>query len=124
MKKSDWYKARVIHGRKLAATLGFPTLNLEIPIGFNLSKEGVYASRIKIKSKVYNGVLYIGPRLILNEKEKILEIYVFDFQNKIYGETVLFQVFDFVRGVQNFPDFNEFKKQLAKDCQKVKEILK
>lgn len=122
--KNSWYKAKVTHGKKLATTLGFPTLNLVIPPQFKLHKDGVYACQIKIMDQLYHGVLYFGPRLILGENEKNLEVFVFDFEKEIYGKTVSFQVLDFIRGVQNFPNFNAFKRQLVLDCQKAKEILK
>ncbi|MBI4991235.1 riboflavin kinase [Candidatus Gottesmanbacteria bacterium] len=124
MRETVWFKAKVIQGKRIAHTLGFPTINLDNPTVLHGQKEGVYACLVKLDTKIYKGVLYYGPRLILGEIEKILEIFVFDFEKEIYGETVSFQTLDFIRGVQNFPNFNAFKKQLVLDCQKAKEILK
>lgn len=124
MMKSAWYKAKVIHGKKLATTLGFPTLNLDNPDVMAGEREGVYACWLKVDKKIYKGALYYGPRLILNETAKILEIYVFDFDKEIYGKEVSFQLVDFIRGVRNFPDFASFKKQLTLDCQKAQDLLK
>lgn len=122
--KSDWFSATVVKGKGLAKKLEYPTLNLDKPWLLSGNKEGVYACRVKIRGNTFKGVLYFGPRLILGETEKILEIFVFDFDKEIYGEIVSFQVLNFIRGVQNFPNFNAFKQQLELDCQKAKEILK
>lgn len=119
-----WYKAKVIHGKKIAQKLGFPTLNLDNPKVLSDQKEGVYVAKIKIKRKVYDGLLYYGPRLILKEKENIAEIFVFDFGQQIYEETVYFQLIEYLRGCKNFPNLESFKKQLKYDCQKAKERLK
>lgn len=124
MMKAKWYQGKVIHGKNLAKTWAFPTLNLDNPKILLGEKEGVYACRLKIKGKFYNGLLYFGPRLILGERENVLEIFVFDFGQQIYGETVYFQLIDHLRGCKNFPNLESFKKQLVLDCQKAKERLK
>src|SRR3990167_2994145 len=119
----DWLKAKVIEGKQIGRKLGFPTINLDNPGLLSGKKEGVYACLVKIDEKIHQGVLYYGPRLILNEKENILEIYLFDFNNDIYGQEVLFQLKDYIRGVENFPDFDAFKNRLASDCRKASQIL-
>ena len=121
---TKWYQAIIIKGINLGKSLGFPTLNLDNPRLLSGYKEGVYAAKVIIDRKEYTGVLYYGPRLILGEKENILEIFVFDFHKEVYGRRISFKVWDFIRQAQNFPDFFSFQKQLRKDCQKAKEILK
>lgn len=123
MKKSIWLKAKVIKGKQIGRTLGLPTINLDNPSLLSGQNEGVYACLVKIDNNIHQGLLYYGPRLILNEKENILEIYLFDFDKDIYGQEVLFLVKDYIREVQNFPDFDAFKKQLASDGRKAKQIL-
>lgn len=120
----NWYKGKITKGLGIGKTLGYPTLNLHDPAILKDQKEGVYASLIKIENKIYAGILYYGPRLILNERKNILEIYLFDFDKQVYGQTIEFMVKDFIRGVRKFSDFTEFKKQLALDCQIAREILK
>lgn len=122
-RQNQWFSAKVIAGKKIANTLGFPTINLDNPGLLTGEKEGVYACLVKIDKKLHKGVLYFGPRLILGEQEKILEIYLFDFDKIIYGQTISFMLKDYIRPVKNFPDFNQFKKQLASDCSRAREIL-
>ena len=84
-----WLKAKVIEGKKLGRTLGYPTLNLDQPYLLTGKKEGVYACKMKIGGKLYHGALYYGPRLILKEKNNILEIFVFDFTKNNFNEIVV-----------------------------------
>lgn len=119
----SWLKAKVIEGKKIGRTLGYPTINLDNPGLLSGKKEGVYACLAKIGAKIHQGILYYGPRLILNEKDNILEIYLFDYDKDIYGREILFLLKDFIRKAENFPDFDAFKKQLASDCRKAKQIL-
>lgn len=121
--KSMWYSAKVIAGKQIGKTLGFPTINLNKPDLLTVKTEGVYACLVDIQGKIYKGILYYGPRLILKEKENILEIYLFDFDKDIYGQTISFQLKNYIRPVKDFPDFEEFKKQLILDCSRAREIL-
>lgn len=123
MKRSIWLKAKVIEGKRIGRTLGYPTINLDNPRLLSGKNEGVYACLVKIGAKIHQGILYYGPRLILNEKDNILEIYVLDFDKEIYGHDVLFLLKGFIRGVKNFADFNLFKKQLDEDYSRARQIL-
>lgn len=118
-----WLSGKVVRGRGLAKKIKSPTLNFNNPDALLGQRKGVYACFLKINKKRYQGVLYYGPRLILKEKEDILEILVFDFNKEIYGETVFFKLAGFVRKPKNFLDFNSFRKQLKKDRYRAMKIL-
>lgn len=121
--KDKWYKGKVIEGDKLGRELGFPTLNIDKPSIFRANKKGVYLVQLKIKSKRYSGLLFFGPRLILKQNNPVLEIFVLDFDQNIYGETVTFQPIKYLREVMDFPDEKLFRNQLSKDVRKAKEII-
>jgi len=116
--KSDntWLSGEVIRGRGFAKKIKSPTLNFNNPEVLLGQREGVYACFLKINNKTYQGVLYYGPRLILKEKKNIIEIFVFDFNREIYGETVFFRLAGFIREPKNFSDFISLQKQLKQDC--------
>ena len=113
--KSLWLFAKVIPGKQIGRKLGFPTINLDKPKLLRGKNEGVYACLVKINNIIYHGLLYYGPRLILNEKEKILEIFILDFKSEIYGKEIAFRLLDFIRKPEDFPTLDKFKKQLEKD---------
>jgi len=124
MKENKWYQGKVISGKKIGRKIDFPTLNLyETNIPFK-RKKGVYVARIKIRKKLYNGLLYYGPRLILGEKKNILEIFVFNFKEKIYGETVSFIPLKYLRQVKRFSSLEALRKQLITDFNKAQFFLK
>mgnify|MGYP001616120681 CR=1 FL=1 len=123
MKKTIWFTAKVIPGKQIGRLLGFPTINLDNPQLLIGKKEGVYACLVKIADEIHKGILYYGPRLILKEKENILEIYILDFDKDIYDQTISFQLKNYIRPVKDFLDFEEFKKQLILDCSRAREIL-
>lgn len=121
--KDKWYKGKVIVGDKLGRELGYPTLNLDNPETFKNKKKGVYLVQLKIKSKKYSGLLFFGPRLILKQNNLMLEIFVLDFDQNIYGETITFQPIKYLRAVMDFPDEKSFRNQLSRDVRKARNLL-
>jgi len=69
-------------------------------------------------------LLFFGPRLTLGQKDNVLEIFVFNFNREIYGETVFFRLLKYIRSVQTFPDTNSLRRQLLSDYKTTKKILK
>lgn len=121
---NKWYKSNIIHGNKIGRNIGFPTINLKNSDTLKEKKRGVYAVLVNIKNYIYHGILYSGPRMVLNEKKDILEIYIMDFDKEIYGDTVSFQLMGFIRKPKDFTNLTKLAKQLSVDCQKAQDLLK
>ena len=116
-------KSNVYSGQRVGRTIGFPTLNLESSSIPPNTKKGVYASWVTIQGKRNKGALYYGPRLVLGESEDVLEIYVLDFDQDIYGQQVSFTLEKYIRGILDLPDLTALKNQLAADAQAVDDAL-
>ncbi|QQG40638.1 MAG: riboflavin kinase [Candidatus Levyibacteriota bacterium] len=118
-----WRQSRVYHGKKQGRLLGFPTLNLDPLVLPKDQKEGVYAAIVKLKGKTYKAALFFGPRIVVGETYNTLELYVFDFSDEIYDKKIEFQILDFIRGVMDFSSFEELKKQIKKDVEKIQSLI-
>jgi riboflavin kinase/FMN adenylyltransferase len=121
--KTTWYQGKVVRGNQIGRSIQIPTINLDpaiLPVDF---KQGIYAALIKHQGKTYKSALYFGPRLVLGETNTILELNIFDFDKEIYDESVLFQIKDFIRGIQNFSSLEEMKKQIEKDVEKINDYF-
>ena len=122
--KADfWLRGKIIKGKGLARTLGYPTLNLENPNILEGQEEGVYFTQVKIQNLIYNGLLYYGPRLVLDETNKILEIYVMGYNGSIYGELIEFKIIQYMRKKMDFKSLKELKKQIEKDFEQGLKII-
>jgi riboflavin kinase/FMN adenylyltransferase len=79
---------------------------------------GVYSVLVKLKSQTYKGVCNVGKRPTLGGKKTLLEVFIFDFNEEIYGEyaTVIFK--QKCREEKKFESFDELKKQIKKDVEK------
>lgn len=116
---SAWHAGEVLEGNHLGRTIGFPTLNLDTAILPNNQQEGVYSSVVRYGNQSYIGALYVGPRLVMDETKRVLEIHVLNFDQIIYGESIHFQLGRYIRGVKDFGSFAELKIQLIADCMAV-----
>ena len=118
-----WYEAEVVHGNKIGGVLGYPTLNLSNPKLLAGFETGVYAANVKIADKIYQGVLYFGPRKVLSETYNILEIFLLNFDLQVYGEKISFRLIQFIREVMDFKNFDSLRKQIEKDVNQAKSVF-
>ena len=113
---------KVIPGRKVARSLGFRTAN--IVIKKNISpKKGVYAVKLEVNKKKYNGVANFGIAPTFSRNKLVLEINLFKKVSSFYGKTV--EVF-FIQRIRNEKKFRNkilLIKQIKKDIYKAKKIL-
>lgn len=123
MKQPDtWYRGAVISGSQLGRTLGFPTANLDTAILAHITQEGVYAANVRIDGQLHTGALYIGPRLVLDETKRVLEIFVLDFDGDLYSQILEFQLGTFVRGPMDFDTFDALIAQLEADVAAIRAV--
>ena len=110
---------RVIDGDKRGRTLGFPTINQELPDGLVLPKFGVYQADVAVDGEHYKGVANIGKRPTVGTEKILSETYIIDFDESIYGESVDIRLIKFIRPERKFSSFDELARQIktdAKEC--------
>jgi len=118
--KELWRKSVVLSGDQYGRTLGFPTANLDAAVLSHVEKEGVYACQVRLGKQFYRGALYLGPRIVLRETKRVLEIHILDFDQEIYGETLSFQLGPFIRPPMDFDNNDELKAQFSRDVATVR----
>jgi riboflavin kinase / FMN adenylyltransferase len=113
----------VTEGRQLGRRLGFPTANLQAHNEL-FPPNGVYAAKAWFRESEYGGVVNIGVRpTVENESgERILELYLFDFDQQIYGEDVEVAFLEYLRPEQKFSGVTELQAQIQRDADKAREI--
>ncbi len=108
-------KGTIVKGKQLGRTLGFPTINLlpdEIKV---LPPNGVYISKTHILGKMYHSLTNIGNNPTVNGKEKMVETFIFDFTEDVYGENVTIELLKHVRAERKFNSLAELMDQMNKD---------
>ncbi len=107
---------KVIKGKQIGRTLGFPTANVEVAEDYKLiPANGVYAARAIWKERVLNGVMSIGNRPTFDNGLRSIEIHIFDFNDEIYGETLTIQFVKYIRPELKFSGADELVAAMHKD---------
>lgn len=111
----------VIEGNHLGRQLGFPTANLSTH-NEQFPPNGVYAVEASHEGKTYRGVVNIGVRpTIANQNgERLLELYIFDFDRSIYGDDIEVVFRKFLRPEMKFAGLDALKAQIARDVQEAR----
>ncbi|WRP08486.1 bifunctional riboflavin kinase/FAD synthetase [Rossellomorea aquimaris] len=114
-------KGTVIHGDKRGRKIGFPTANIELAYDYLTPKVGVYAVRMKIHDKWFDGVCNIGYKPTFKNPDEYslsIEVHIFDFHASIYGEEVYIEWYERIRDEQKFSGIEELISQIQKDKDK------
>lgn len=125
-KISGWISATVQSGDKTGRTINSPTINLDPSLmpSPDRKKPGVYGCLVKVDKNIYKGALYFGPRLVKNETENVLEIFILNFCKNIYNQSIKFRVELFIRPPENFENLEELRKTISKDVAEIKQEVK
>jgi len=120
------FSGRVVVGRKLGRTIGFPTINIDPSSKEKIiPAKGVYAVSILTGGRKYKGMMNIGnnPTVDADNRKLSVEVNIFDFSGDIYGEEVrVFTQFR-LRDEKVFENLTELTVQLEKDKMKALELL-
>jgi riboflavin kinase/FMN adenylyltransferase len=110
----------VAQGKKLGRTIGFPTVNIEAHPLKLFPPNGVYATKTLYNGKMYYGVTNIGKNPTVNGTFKVVETYLFDFHQTVYGETIQTYFFEFIRSERKFPSVEALRQQMELDADSAK----
>ena len=112
----------VIGGNQLGRKLGFPTAN--IAINDDLAVEnGVYCSKVFVEGKEYVAMTNVGVRPSVDGSRRLLETHLFGFEGLLYGLTLRVELYDKIRDEKKFSSVDELREQIAKDFNKIKELM-
>jgi riboflavin kinase/FMN adenylyltransferase len=112
----------VIGGAQRGTGLGFPTANVALPKGTALG-HGIFAVRVKLDGRPLLGAAYLGTRPTFDDGMPVLEVFLFDFDEKIYGRDIEVSFIDKVRDDRKFASAEELVRQMEADCAKARAIL-
>ncbi len=115
---------KVAHGQGRGAGLGFPTVNLDILPGQAVPGDGVYASLGSVDNKIYPSVTNVGMNPTFGSHKRTVESYLLDFHNNLYDHEVRIEFIRKIRAEIKFSNAEELTKQVSKDIEQAKTILK
>lgn len=115
---------KVIHGRKLGRTIGYPTANLEVQDLLKLiPADGVYAVKIQLDYSLFIGMLSIGNNPTIAGASRSIEVNIFDFNQDLYDKFVEIHFIEWLRHEEKFDGLEALIAQLKRDEEQSRKIL-
>lgn len=108
---------RVAHGDKIGRTLGIPTANIHLHR--NVSPvQGIYVVEVYgIDSRPRQGVASVGTRPTVGGTRALLEIYLLDFDENIYGRHLNVDFLHKLRDEEKFDSMDVLKQRILEDIE-------
>jgi riboflavin kinase/FMN adenylyltransferase len=115
-------EGEVVRGAQRGRNLGFPTANIALDAS-NRLRHGVYAVTLEARETVHWGVASFGKRPTFDDGPPLLEVFVFDFDGDLYGETIEVAFYDFLRGEEKFASVETLVAQMRADIEAARATL-
>ncbi len=114
---------RVAHGEKRGRALGFPTANL--PLSRRPPMSGIFAVRVHgLNDEPLPGVASLGVRpTIVPDGKPILEVYLLDFAESIYGRRVRVEFLHKLRDEEKYADLDALTRQIRADVAQARDYF-
>lgn len=116
-------RGMVQRGRQLGRTLGFPTANLAIPPE-DLPDLGVYAAWTRLPDgRNFKGVASVGCNPTVGPVDPLLEVWLFDLDEDIYGQVIETRLVAFLREERRFESLAALTQQVFADAAQARAFL-
>lgn len=108
---------RVAHGEKLGRELGFPTANIHLHRQAS-ALQGIFVVEVfGLDKEPLQGVASVGTRPTVNETKALLEVYLLDFNQDIYGKHIQVSFLKKLRDEEKFDSLDELIEQIQLDVE-------
>lgn len=102
---------RVVRGNGLGKKLGLPTAN--VTLGRRQSPvQGIFAVRVSLDGKLHDGVASVRTQLAADGAEPLLQVFIFDFDQAIYGEHITVHFIHRLRDEEKAADIDSMTTQM------------
>lgn len=111
---------KVEEGKKLGRELGIPTANLMLGSS-KLPLHGIFSVKVQHEDRTLLGVASVGYNpTVENIDIPKLEVFLFDFDEDIYGETLHVEFIQKLRDEKTFDNLDALKTQMEKDIEEAR----
>lgn len=115
----------VVEGDKRGRELGYPTANIKLSDEDKMLPQiGIYAVLVEIDGIEHKALLSIGKRpTFYNDGKVVPEVYIYDFNNDIYGKEIKVNLIQKLRGEEKFNSAEELIRQMNIDKENGLKVL-
>lgn len=110
----------VVRGLQLGRQLGFPTANIPLA-GKRHPPTGVYVVRSRLADgRAFFGVASVGCNPTIPKEAPVLEVWLFDFDEDIYGQVLSTELLAYLRPEKRFASVNALIEQVFADAEQAR----
>jgi riboflavin kinase/FMN adenylyltransferase len=113
----------VIHGDKRGAAIGYPTANLRPPERKVVPATGVYAAFAHLEDRAHPAAVSVGVRPTFGGGELLIEAYIMDFDDAIYGQHLGVEFVEYLRPELDFDEVDSLIAQMDADVARARSLL-
>jgi riboflavin kinase/FMN adenylyltransferase len=120
----------VVRGDRRGRELGYPTANLAFEEPVALPPNGIYAVRAGwggrsplAPNRRADGVASLGVRPTFGGGARVLEVYLFDVDEDLYGNRLRVELVRRLRGERRFPSADALVRQMDRDADRALAVL-
>ncbi|NLB73701.1 MAG: bifunctional riboflavin kinase/FAD synthetase [Firmicutes bacterium] len=116
-------KGKIVKGDSRGKTLGYPTVNLDVPREIALPQRGVYAACVCLEGRMFGAVTNVGTRPTFHGKGTTVETHIIGFEGDLYGETLRVLFAKRLRDEMKFASGDALAYQISQDVERAKTVL-
>ena len=113
----------VVTGDKRGRTLGFPTANVNVSKTMAHPADGIYATWALVDGERRPSATSIGVRPTFGLTERLVEVYILDFDGDLYGRKLEVEFVDKLRDQETFSSLEALVEQINRDVANARETL-
>ena len=113
----------VVVGDQRGRTLGFPTANINVDPQVLLPGDGIYATWAIIDGERHQAATSIGIRPTFGLSQRLVEVFVMDFNADLYGKAIGVEFIKKVRDQEKFDGLDALIKQIHQDVDDCRLVL-
>lgn len=113
----------VVSGEGRGSRLGFPTANIAPPQGMAVPGDGIYAAFAHLDNQRMMAAVSIGTKPTFGAHDRVIEAFIFDFDENLYGKTLRLEFVRRIRDQVKFDTVEGLLEQVDKDVVETRRIL-
>ena len=113
----------VVEGERRGRLLGFPTANLSWSADLIIPTDGIYATWAVIGGRRHQSATNVGVRPTFGESPRIIEAFILDFEEDIYGKPLTLEFAARLRDERAFPSAEALVEQMKLDVEQARAAL-
>ena len=114
---------QVVTGDRRGRELGFPTANLAVGPEMAWPADGIYATWAVIDGVCRLSATSIGVRPTFGLSQRLVEVYVLDFEGDLYGQELEVQFVEKLRDQEAFSNLEALVEQIDRDVANTRLVL-